>query len=894
MQKYPGLRFEKFDLHVHTPASHDFAEKGVTAEQVVQQALDQGLCGIAVTDHSTGDFVDEVKEAANGRPLTVFPGVEICCTGGKSGIHIIALLDTDKGKKHIAGLLAAIGISPDDFGKKDAVTSRAPYDVFNFIASAPYNGIAVLAHCTSAKGALHDIMGKTRQKIFEHPGLLAVETSQADFTDPDKKNRGKRAVDVLDGKDPNYANRRLGVYIASDSREDPTASNHTLAGIGANWTYLKVDAEPSLESLRQCFIDRDVRIRQHFNLKTAVYPQILEVGITGGFFDGEEAAFHQGLNSVLGAKGAGKSLLIEFMRFALNQPTSQKDIRDDYERKLAGRLETYGTVALRLIDETGTEHEIERTYDPSGGNPYREEHHDSIANSFSVLFLSQNEIVKIAEDEKQQIVFIDRFFDFRHFRDRISTLEQDLSELDKQFADGLRAHHLLAEVQKQIKHSKIALKKIDKLLSDPIYDRYKKLEDKDRALTTQREALTGHKNKLLEYLEYLETVAPPKFEEPLSQDPAIKRNHDLITSVVSQSVDAFRKVVDVTEKALNRADTEYKKWTTNFVLEKQKYQKHVRTAGGDRKALEKQRLRLVKEIADLKRREQALSTKANALKSINENRSDKMKELFAVYREYSLERKERCEKFERESNGRLQLRLYESTNIDEFKAQLKSLKRGSYLRDTEIEQVCEAISPHDFILELLRYHVSKDTKKIEDLAARTGIDNDRIQSLCEFLLAQTRYEELLTLQYRAHPEDRPEIRVEVTKGRFEPIRDISVGQKCTAMLIMALSDGTFPIVIDQPEDSLDVRSVWDDMCTKIRKGKENRQFIFTTHNSCLAVASDTDKFTVVESDAYKGRVSLSGALESGPVKEEVIRYLEGGRPTYRAKANKYGSKVEEV
>lgn len=894
MYKYPGLRFEKFDLHVHTPASHDFAEKDVTAEQVVQQALDQGLCGIAITDHNTGDFVDAVKASSKGRPLTVFPGVEICCTGGKSGIHIIALLDTDKEKKHIDGLLVTIGISPDDFGKKDTVTTRAPYEVIHIITSEPYKGIAVLAHCTSSKGVLHDITGKTRQKIFEHPGLLAVETSQTDFTNPEKKSRRKRAVDLLDGKDPNYANRRLGVYIVSDSREDPTVNQHTLAGIGANWTYFKVDVEPSLESLRQCFIDRDVRIRQQFELKPAVYPQILEVSVTGGFFDGEEVAFHQGLNSILGAKGAGKSLLVEFMRFALNQPTSQADLRDDHERKLLKRLETYGTVALQLIDETGTEHEVERTYDPSHDNPYREKHHDSIANSFNALFLSQNEIIKIAEDEKQQIAFIDRFFDFRHFRSRISMLEGDLLELDKQFADGLRAHHLLGEVKKQIKDSELRLQKIDKLLSDPIYDRYKKLEGKDRALKAQREVLTGLKEKLLEYLKYLEGIVPPMFEEPLSQDPAIKRNYDLITRLISQSADAVRKAIDETEKALGKADNEIRKWSTDFDLERQKYQEHIRAAGGDRKDIEKQRLHLVKEIADLKKREQMHSTKARALKSINEDRGKKMNKLFAIYKEYSLERKKKCEKFERESNGRLQLRIHESTNIDEFKAQLKSLKRGSYLRDIEVEQLCEAITPHDFILELLRYHTYKDPKKIEGLATITGIAKDRIQSLCEFLLAQAKYEDLLTLQYRAHPEDRPEIRVKVTEERFDPIRDISVGQKCTAMLIMALSDGTFPIVIDQPEDSLDVRSVWDDMCTKIRKGKDKRQFIFTTHNSCLAVASDTDKFTIVESDANKGRVVLSGALESGIVKEEVILYLEGGRRTYRTKAVKYGTKVEGV
>ena len=146
------------------------------------------------------------------------------------------------------------------------------------------------------------------------------------------------------------------------------------------------------------------------------------------------------------------------------------------------------------------------------------------------------------------------------------------------------------------------------------------------------------------------------------------------------------------------------------------------------------------------------------------------------------------------------------------------------------------------------------------------------------------------MQYKAKPQDRSEIKFKVNDSDFELIKDISVGQKCTAMLIMTLSDGIFPVVIDQPEDSLDVRSVWEDMCLKVRKGKENRQFVFTTHNSSLAVASDTDKFTIIESDSNSGKIMFSGALETAKIKEEVIKYLEGGRPTYNQKANKYDIK----
>jgi len=115
------------------------------------------------------------------------------------------------------------------------------------------------------------------------------------------------------------------------------------------------------------------------------------------------------------------------------------------------------------------------------------------------------------------------------------------------------------------------------------------------------------------------------------------------------------------------------------------------------------------------------------------------------------------------------------------------------------------------------------------------------------------------------------------------------------MLIMALSDGTMPVVIDQPEDSLDIRSVWDDMCQKIRSGKERRQFVFTTHNASLAVASDSDKFLVMEGNATRGRVVFSGSMDHDPVSDEVLKYLEGGPDTYRMKSLKYdvARRIEE-
>lgn len=92
MAKAQGLRFRKLDLHVHTPASKCYQDDTHTPEDIVRAALEQGLDGIAITDHNTALWVDDVKAVAaeiggKGKTLTVFPGVEIST---HEGYHVIA------------------------------------------------------------------------------------------------------------------------------------------------------------------------------------------------------------------------------------------------------------------------------------------------------------------------------------------------------------------------------------------------------------------------------------------------------------------------------------------------------------------------------------------------------------------------------------------------------------------------------------------------------------------------------------------------------------------------------------------------------------------------------------------------------------------------------------
>lgn len=897
--KTKGLSFKKFDLHIHTPASSCFSDKNVSPDDIISLALDKGLSAIAITDHNSGEYIDMIKKAAEGTPLTVFPGVEI--TVGDAHIHLIAILDKDKNTRDIGDLLTTLGILHDQYGKKNTFVQKTVSEVIEIISSKNFNGLAIAAHIDSTNGIFDDMEGEARKEVIKNPKLLAAEA--IDY---------EKVYKFLDGSDPNYQ-RKLAVYQASDNPyldkdgkiivTGEHSGEHNINGIGYRYSYFKVDENISLESIRQCFIDPSVRIRQSFEYKEKIHPFIKKVKINSGFLNDLNLDFHNGMNSILGAKGVGKSLLIEFMRFALNQGSSNEDIEEDHEEKLSKQLGQYGQVEVTIQDETGKEFVITRIYDTSEDSPINVLDSTSngtidvdISSLFPVLFLSQTEIIKIAEDPDEQLKFIDKFFDFHRYINQINYLEAELKKLDKSFADSLEAYHNEKSIGKILETAKQERDRLSRQLKNPIFDEFSELEDKDKSFRTNLNFLDSLTDILTEYENIINGNPTPVIPDKLSSDPSIKRVNNLIETVKKDLVKSINDQSEKLNETKKLITDEYKNWKDIFDDKKIKFQEQIKLLGGDSQILEEKRKLKLKEIEELENKLRIIKQKANQIKSINIARNKKLVELENIYKGYFKEREDKCKFFEKASNNKLKVTIIGSTNKDEFINSLTSLKKGSYLRDVEIEKLCENITPKEFILNLLRYDISRldessdSSKHINTIAEKVNISTDKIKSLVEYLLDTKSCEELLLLQYKAIPQDEPEIKYNTGNYRqpnYVLLKNLSTGQKCTAMVILALSEGIMSIVIDQPEDSLDIRAIWDDMCCKLRAGKENRQFIFTTHNSSVAVASDTDKFIIMTSSATRGEVVFSGAIDNNVVREEVIRYLEGGFDTYRLKYLKY-------
>ncbi len=317
------------------------------------------------------------------------------------------------------------------------------------------------------------------------------------------------------------------------------------------------------------------------------------------------------------------------------------------------------------------------------------------------------------------------------------------------------------------------------------------------------------------------------------------------------------------------------------------YADEIKRVGGDAPALNQERARLVARLDQVERELLARRQQGERLRPIAERRQRVLDRLEKRQAEYTQARRERCAWFEEKSEDQIRASVEAASNYDDFSKRLGEMKRGSYLTGAEVDAIARAISPRRFVSALLNYDHARHERYLEPIQEATGLPLDKIRVLADFLLGEQDYEQLLAMAYTATPTDRPQISFRRPSGDYAPLAELSTGQKATAFLIMTLCEGDAPIVVDQPEDSLDIRSIWDDMCVRLRKSKRFRQFIFTTHNSSLAVASDSDKFVVLKADAKHAELAMAGAIDTDEVRNHVLELLEGGEDTYFLKQRKY-------
>ena len=129
-------------------------------------------------------------------------------------------------------------------------------------------------------------------------------------------------------------------------------------------------------------------------------------------------------------------------------------------------------------------------------------------------------------------------------------------------------------------------------------------------------------------------------------------------------------------------------------------------------------------------------------------------------------------------------------------------------------------------------------------------------------------------------------------------------------LFLQLSNSDTPILIDQPEDNLDNRTIYQELNTFIKNRKLKRQIILVSHNANLVVSTDSENVIVANQEIKKGNnyeynekykfEYINGALEETftlnngkkfhekGIREHVCEILEGGEKAFKIREKKYG------
>ena len=873
-----GAKWYKVDLHLHTPTSHDYKDRSIPYNAIVGKTLSKGLDMIAITDHNTGYGYKKMCEAARGTQLVVLPGVEIIV----EGIHILAVFPEKDTATDITYLLHNLKIKDEDMGKKETISSveLSIPRVLEEVDRA--GGIPIIAHTDSTKGLTKEIRGVWRAQLVRHKSLKVVEITKDE------------TKDFFDGSDPSYR-RKLSCIKGSDA--------HHPDEIGQRATWIKM-GECNFRGLKQIIHEPDLRI----SLREPVadhYPRIIGMDVSGGLYESEIFHFNMNLNCVIGGRGAGKSAVIDFIRFGADcPPRSREYLREFNERivKLLGvgncvRLCVGNTEGVFLIERKLTDFAVERI----SGKEERvteissEERIYQIVNNqlveeprplweiFEMEVFGQGEVFELTRRADDQLKLIDEYIG----AEELFTQEETYMEHLKTSANGIidlqKEERSLSEKLGELKELKEEIRKLQSQLKADVFKQHNLWEAEKSYFDETKKSLDSEKQDIESRIE--ETIVPelPPIDD---KSPNIKKLNEV--SVLFQSLfknlDGLRRnELVVLKNVYKKIGTIFDGWKEKFDAEDEKFRSKLAELGvTTQQAMVRQLVRLRQREFELEKRikpqhdkiskklEESLDGRCVLLASIQETRKAIQERRAKVVKQMSRE----LEK------GDVKIEINPSANRRHFFELLDEVYTGSdmYKRKEQLEKICSCVTP----LELVGYvREGNKTRLVEAV----GITEDSANKI----IGTPRPEALFEIE-TCPLQDELVVYLKKAKGEdFSPLKDLSYGEKCTAIFSIALLGKTKPLLVDQPEDELDHAFVIKNIVEHIRGVKEKRQLLISTHNANIPVLGDAELiFKVAKvAEVMRCEVEERGAFEKASIIDR-LQDLEGGPEAFRRRREKYG------
>jgi len=924
--KYPkGSEWRKWDLHTHTPIDHEWInkpnlatenDKQVFARKYIEFACKQKLGLIAITDHNFCQNINDllipyIQNEANKNGITILPGFEITVSDG-SGVHVLIIFPEDTDLNEIYNLVnqlfPANAIRIDDEGRV-IPSNKTLKEIKDCIDEAEMEAIIIFAHADSSKGVLNERNGTNKAKLWQTEFVRIVQLSKA----KDKFKEGFE-YNVINGLDDNYK-KSMTYIVASDCRSINEGSE--IEGrfkLGEKFTWIKAD--PTFEGLKQIIYEPDDRVKVQTLKPEDKNPYLVIDRVrfydntNKELFSRDWIELNPNLNVIIGGKSTGKSLLLYHIARTIdleivNETTSNLNInynkiKIDFEVMWKdGRID-------KLSETNNKERPI--TYIPQMYINRLAEPNDDNGERLNKLI---NQI--LLEND-----------DFRDFYDNIlkdikvnkTDISKNISELFNVFdeIDG-KNNELkgLGDKKGIIKEISRIKTKINNLKEESKFteEETKKYEELIAARENKEKKilyLNNLKDNLDGFKEYIDDEIIKTIEEIKNKISDIKLDFDV------EKDDAIAIFDDI-----------YKNLYSTLVSVKKETISKVDAIKNKKIGIQET---ISVELSEIKKELEPLLRKFKNQDLLKKLQKDLKEQQILLEQIEEKEKEIKISSQQRDKTKKILLKTYEKLMNCYIKiiVELKKEKYKNIADNIQLNVVLSFKSSifHEYFTDIFdkRSHLEEIFKSFNEKNQFEFIEDAHLDNVSSIFNSLLQSDEI-KLHLRAGHSKKDAItkllddyfKVEYDLIQNEDkINDMSPGKKGLVLLklYLQLSNARYPVLIDQPEDNLDNRTIYKELNTFIRDKKIERQIIIVTHNANLVVSADAEEVIIAnrngqqagENREYKFEY-VTGALEYSfsneeakgilfkkGIREHACEILEGGEKAFENREKKYGFKKE--
>jgi len=618
--------------------------------------------------------------------------------------------------------------------------------------------------------------------------------------------------------------------------------------------------------------------------------RIRSIAVMGGFLDGARFDLADGLNCFIGARGTGKTTALELVRYALDalparehQPGERRRIELLVERNLAGgRIEV--TVETKdglcyIVNRSAGEEPIVLTADRQPTDITLR-----AGGIFRADIYSQNEVESIADRTASQLALLDNFEAQRiaeiesrldHIRASLSANANQIVPLQTRLAALTEELGTLPSIEEQLK--KYTADGGDN--SDAINQAHHRKAIRDR----QRRIIAGSKEMLKALADHLATAkgriaqqAAGLQDEEVLEGPnaAIMEKvferlllcGEKVDSLLQSTEECIAAALDELTAVGSQLAANHKQQELEF---RELIEQHQQAQGqaAERAQLEQRRNELLTKNRQRRQLTEELSALESTRKALLEQLSEQLDERFAV-------RQNVAQRINVQLMPAIRVNILQYGNPEQYQRLLEEGLKGARLKHGLVAQrLANAFWPGDLVAALRRHDAAV-------LIERAGLNPDQADKVVACLSNSSLLFELEMVELSDLP------RIELKDGEsYKDSTSLSTGQKCTTILPILLLDSDNPLLVDQPEDNLDNRFIFEAVVDSIRKVKTRRQMIFVTHNPNIPVFGDAARVFVLDSAGVTAHKANDGTVDC--CKKDIVTLLEGGEDAFKARKCRY-------